>query len=335
MSRQNRRTFLKQSAVATAAVAMPMVASSRVLGANDAIQLAVAGINGRGGSHISEFAKMDGVQVSWLVDPDSRLFASRTKAVERLGKNTPQCVQDVRKALEDKKLDAVSIATPNHWHSLVAIWACQAGKDVYVEKPCSHNVYEGRKLVEAARKYNRIVQHGTQSRSSASWAKAVAAVKQREVRQAAGLEGYASKASGRGASVSRKPRSRPRSSTSTSGSARRRSSPTTRTSCTTTGTGSGISATARSATRACTRWTSPAGRFPMPMLPKSVIAFGGRLGRQAELQRPGPDAEHATGRLGLRRPALGVRGARVGRQAGTDGKKFRAASTTSSTWKRA
>src|SRR5262249_41621856 len=82
----------------------------------------------------------------------------------------PQTVQDVRKALDDKNLDAISIATPNHWHALMTIWACQAGKDVYVEKPCSHNIHEGRIAVETARKFGRIVQHGTQSRASASWA---------------------------------------------------------------------------------------------------------------------------------------------------------------------
>src|SRR5262249_60866629 len=91
------------------------------------------------------------------------------KEVEEKGGNGPQAVEDVRKALEDKNLDAISIATPNHWHSLITIWACQAGKDVYVEKPCSHNVHEGRVAVETARKYGRIVQHGTQSRSSARW----------------------------------------------------------------------------------------------------------------------------------------------------------------------
>src|SRR5262249_43082799 len=72
---------------------------------------------------------------------------------------------DIRKLLDDKSIDAIYIATPNHWHSLAAVWGCQAGKDVYVEKPCSHEIWEGRKLLEAARKYNRIVQHGTQSRS--------------------------------------------------------------------------------------------------------------------------------------------------------------------------
>ncbi len=96
-------------------------------------------------------------------------------------------MQDIRKALDDKNLDAVSIATPNHWHSLMTIWACQAGKDVYVEKPISHNVFEGRKCVEAARKYNRIVQHGTQSRSSGGRAQRDRRRAVGQVRQAARL----------------------------------------------------------------------------------------------------------------------------------------------------
>src|SRR5439155_12556970 len=96
---------------------------------------------------------------------------------EHKGKNTPTCVKDVRQALNDKSLDAISIATPNHWHSLMTIWACQANKDVYVEKPCSHNVHEGRIAVETARKHGRIVQHGTQSRSSTSWAQVAEIIK--------------------------------------------------------------------------------------------------------------------------------------------------------------
>ena len=84
---------------------------------------------------------MKDVEIAYLVDPDSRLFASRSEVVKKLAGNTPKCVQDIRQALDDKDLDAVSIATPNHWHSLLAIWACQAGKDVYVEKPCSHNIF--------------------------------------------------------------------------------------------------------------------------------------------------------------------------------------------------
>jgi predicted dehydrogenase len=120
---------------------------------------------------------MKNVEIAYLVDPDSRLFAPVSEKVQKRNGNKPQCVQDLRKALEDKTLDAVSIASPNHTHSLLSIWSCQAGKDVYVEKPCSHNVFEGRKLVEAARKYDRIVQHGTQSRSDAKYAKETAAAR--------------------------------------------------------------------------------------------------------------------------------------------------------------
>lgn len=166
MSQLTRRTFLQGSLAAAASITIGGTKSSgKVLGANDTIRVAVAGINGRGKSHIDGFAGMKGVQVVALIDPDTRLFASRSKSVEAKGKNTPKTYQDIRKALDDKDIDVVTIATPNHWHALMTIWACQAGRDVYVEKPCSHNIHEGRIAVEMARKYNRIVQHGTQSRS--------------------------------------------------------------------------------------------------------------------------------------------------------------------------
>jgi predicted dehydrogenase len=111
-----------------------------------------------------------------LCDVDRKVLGQNAEAFEKkYGRKVDTCV-DIRKLLEDKNIDAVSIATPNHWHSLATIWACQAGKDVYVEKPCSHNVFEGRQCVEAARKYKRIVQHGTQSRSESGWAKQVAAI---------------------------------------------------------------------------------------------------------------------------------------------------------------
>lgn len=172
MSQQSRRSFLKQTLAAAATVTLAGTKSSgRVIGANDTIRLGVAGLHGRGGSHVGAFAGMKGVEITYLIDPDTRTYAPRLKTVLEKGKNTPKTVQDVRKALDDKNLDAITIATPNHWHALMTIWACQAGKDVYVEKPCSHEVREGRVAVETARKYNRIVQHGTQSRSSTSWAK--------------------------------------------------------------------------------------------------------------------------------------------------------------------
>ncbi|MHC4402851.1 MAG: Gfo/Idh/MocA family protein, partial [Planctomycetota bacterium] len=197
MSRQTRRTFLKRAA-ATAGVSAGFViagtkASGKVLGANDTIRLGVAGIKGRGGSHIDNFAKMDKVDVTYLIDPDSRLYEGRSSQVKSRGGNTPKCVQDVREALADDSLDAVSIATCNHWHALITFWACQAKKDVYVEKPCSHNVFEGRQCVKAAEKYGCIVQHGTQSRSSGSWAKSVAAVASGKYGKLLVSKAYASK----------------------------------------------------------------------------------------------------------------------------------------------
>ena len=180
MSKFNRRQFVKGAASTATAFSLFTIggtkSSRQVLGANDRIRIGVAGINGRGTSHIGGFAPMDGVEVSCLIDPDKNLFDSRSKMVRDKGGNTPECVQDIRIALENKNLDAISVATCNHWHSLITVWACQAGKDVYVEKPISHNVWEGRQCVAAAAKYDRIVQHGTQNRSSQSKANEIAAV---------------------------------------------------------------------------------------------------------------------------------------------------------------
>ena len=174
MKRMTRRDFIKSTAAAGVALTLASP-YSRVRGANDDIRVAVMGIKGRGGDHISAFHKMDGVRIVALCDVDRNVLESRAKPFKDRNEKVDTYV-DIRKLLDDKNIDAVSIATPNHWHSLGTIWACQAGKDVYVEKPCSHNVFEGRKCVEAAEKYKRIVQHGTQSRSSRSWAKQVAAI---------------------------------------------------------------------------------------------------------------------------------------------------------------
>jgi len=175
--RTTRRRFLQGSLAAAATLTIAGTKSSgRVLGANDTIRVGVAGIHGRGGEHIKMFGGMDNVQITYLIDPDSTLFASRAAAIKKQTGTAPTCVQDIRKALEDKELDVVTVATCNHWHSLITIWACQAGKDVYVEKPCSHNVFEGRKCVEAAAKYGRVVQHGTQQRGSGGGAGLLAAI---------------------------------------------------------------------------------------------------------------------------------------------------------------
>lgn len=159
----NRRSFLKTSLAIGATYGLSPVSWSRVIGANDTIQAAVVGVNGRGGAHISELKSLPGVRVAALCDVDRRVLAAKTKSLDPV-----RTYRDVRELLENKDIDVVTIATTNHWHSLITIWACQAGKDVYVEKPCSHNVFEGRQCVAAARQYQRIVQHGTQSRSGNS-----------------------------------------------------------------------------------------------------------------------------------------------------------------------
>jgi predicted dehydrogenase len=138
----------------------------RRFAANDKIQIAVIGFNGRGMNHIDDYLKQPGVELVALCDADNNVLERGLAAVEKKGAARPRGYQDIRKLLEDKSIDAVSIATPNHWHSLAGIWAMQHGKDVYVEKPVSHNVREGRVLVEVSHKTGRICQAGTQSRSA-------------------------------------------------------------------------------------------------------------------------------------------------------------------------
>ena len=165
----SRRLFVKRT---IAAGAFPLVcgtkASAKVLGANDRLRVAVIGCNGRGGQHIAGFDRQSNVEVACLVDPDQGVLNRRVKQLSTREKNpfTPRVERDLRKVLEDPEIDAVSVATPNHWHALITIWAAQAGKHVYVEKPMSHDVAEGRICVEAQKKYGVVVQHGTQQRSS-------------------------------------------------------------------------------------------------------------------------------------------------------------------------
>ena len=133
--------------------------------ANDTVRIAVIGVRGRGLEHIRGFTHLKDARVTTICDVDREVIGGANTALTAKYGSAPKFVQDLRRVLDDKDIDAVSIATPNHWHALAAIWACQAGKDVYVEKPVSHNVSEGRRIVEAAAKYGRIVQAGTQCRS--------------------------------------------------------------------------------------------------------------------------------------------------------------------------
>jgi len=177
MKNQTRRNFLKTSLFAGATIAWTAKSWAQVPGANSSIRVATVGFHSRGRSHIEGMVKLapEGVKYVALCDVDQKVLESGKKVLE--GMKTPQIVDtyvDMRKMYERKDLDVVTIATPNHWHALAAIWAIQAGKDVYVEKPVSHNVWEGRKIVEAARKYNKIVQTGTQSRASQAIKEAIA-----------------------------------------------------------------------------------------------------------------------------------------------------------------
>ncbi len=179
MEKGNRRTFLKTTA--GAALSFGMIAPHRGWSANDTIRIGVVGIRGRGRSHIQSFGSLENVDVTAICDVDENILNDRAESMKDHLKQPVKKYVDYREMLEDKDLDAVAIATPNHWHSIMGIWACQAGKDAYVEKPCSHNLYEGRKLVEAARKYNRIVQHGTQARSAPAFHEAMSLLKDEKI----------------------------------------------------------------------------------------------------------------------------------------------------------
>ena len=163
MTSIDRRRFFKKTGTAVAAISA--ASYSRVKGANDRVRIGVVGLRGRGRTHIAEFVKNPGAEVAAIVDIDQSVLERQAQSTLKLQGRKPAEYTDLRKMYDDKSIDAVSIATPNHWHALATIWACQVGKDVYCEKPASHNIFEGRKMVEAARKYKRIVQVGMQSRS--------------------------------------------------------------------------------------------------------------------------------------------------------------------------
>jgi predicted dehydrogenase len=170
---ENRRTFIRKTALGTAGVliglsAIPAISYGRIPGSNDRLNVAIIGLRGRGKDLMDEFSKMyeSGVNVKTVCDVDSQYFDASIERVALNQKgNKPKAVQDLRRVFDDPEIHIVALAIPNHWHALATIWACQAGKHVYVEKPISHNIWEGRKMVEAARKYDRIVQVGCQNRS--------------------------------------------------------------------------------------------------------------------------------------------------------------------------
>ena len=170
MTKPTRRSFLesvgKTGVGVTVGLAALSTARSAPAAASDRLRLAMVGIRGRGGHLAKCFAARPDCEIAYLCDVDESLFPTHVSAVEQLQGKPPQTVNDFRRALDDKSVNAIVVATPDHWHALATVWGCQAGKDVYVEKPVSHSPWEGRKMVEAARKYDRIVQVGTQNRSA-------------------------------------------------------------------------------------------------------------------------------------------------------------------------
>lgn len=174
MARLSRRRFLQGSGATLIALsATSPLAVARKRGPNDEIRIACVGLRGRGRDHINGFRSLEGVRVVALVDVDQNILdREKQKFVERNEK--VDTYKDLRHVLDRDDIDAISVASPNHWHALQGIWACQAGKDVYLEKPVSHNIAEGRMLVRASRQYKRIVQTGTQCRSSSGIAEGIA-----------------------------------------------------------------------------------------------------------------------------------------------------------------
>ena len=166
MSTPNRRTFIKQTGLGVAGTAAVHWAGTvRAAGANQELVMGAIGCGGQGTHLATSFAQRENVRVAYVCDPDRGRAIATAKKVEEAGGTAPVIVSDLRRILDDRSIDAVTVATPDHWHAPAAILACDAGKHVYVEKPCAHNLREGRLLVEAARRNDRVVQHGTQSRS--------------------------------------------------------------------------------------------------------------------------------------------------------------------------
>jgi predicted dehydrogenase len=172
MNLLNRRRFIQRSGIVVGA-ATTLAPSLSALGANEKLIIGLIGPGGMGMNHLRTFSGYKEVEIAYVCDPDEQRRDGAASEVEKRSGKAPKPVKDLRKVLEDKGVDAVVIATPDHWHVPASLLALQAGKHVYVEKPCSHNIREGRLLVEAAKRSSRTVQVGTQSRSAENLRRAI------------------------------------------------------------------------------------------------------------------------------------------------------------------
>jgi predicted dehydrogenase len=194
-----RRRFLAASGTAGSLLLMGTRSSRAIAGANDRVRIALFGLNGRGREHLAGYAKVPGVEIATVVDPDQAVLDRTLANLAKQAGDRPLATKgerDFRRVLDDDTIDAISIATPNHWHSLMTIMGAQAGKHVYVEKPLSHDIAEGRIAVEAQRKYGVVVQHGTQRRSDAGIAGLHEALKNGTLPRLKIASGYACKPRG-------------------------------------------------------------------------------------------------------------------------------------------
>ncbi|MBN2270110.1 MAG: Gfo/Idh/MocA family oxidoreductase [Sedimentisphaerales bacterium] len=192
MKTLGRRDFMKSSLAAGVTLALPF---SRVRGANERIVVGVIGLGGRGsGAHVPSFENQEGVTVAALSDPDKERTGAAAKMIESRYKHKAEQYVDMRRLIDRKDIDVIGNATQNYWHGLSTIWACQAGKHVYVEKPLSHYIWEGRQMVNAARKYDRLVQCGTQHRSEANVTAAIKWVREGNLGKIKYITAFANKA---------------------------------------------------------------------------------------------------------------------------------------------
>jgi len=191
----NRRDFMVMAAA-------PALARRVPAGANDRINAAVIGVRSRGRDHIAAFSRQPNFLITTICDIDMGQAAGGQALVEQLQGKKPQIVQDLRRVFDDKNIDVVTIATPNHWHALATVWACQAGKDVYVEKPASHNIQEGQRMLDAACKYRRMVQIGMQAHSIEHYRRAIELLHQGAIGKVYMVKGLCYK---RRRSIGRKP----------------------------------------------------------------------------------------------------------------------------------
>ena len=259
MTALSRRSFVRRAACGLAGLTTATFLSDSVRGANDKISVAAIGVRTQGMIMARSFIKTGRAEITAVCDVDGQILSERTKDIESLQKKAPRACADFRRVLEDKDIDAVIVATPDHWHAIMAIRACEAGKDVYLEKPCAHNVRECRLIAQAARKHGRIIQHGTMQRSGAHFQEAREYVRSGKLGKIGLIRCFS--ILGR-ASIGHKPNSQPPSGLDYDfwlGPAPK--SPTTKTAATTTGALCGTTAPATWETGASTGWISRSGRW--------------------------------------------------------------------------